>query len=549
MSAKKTIVILITAFVLTNISAIMLQAQTTIWSEDFTYADGTIQGSGSPPKWTLETTEDVNGSDPDDHFWVVLNKMEARDLNTHTQFLYSEEIAINSYSDVSISIYCSESGDMNSTDFYRCEYRLNGGTWTTFATNGYISDDFTSATASQTGLHGTTVEFRIQVDNSATDEYHYFDDIIVQGTPNITFTNGANGALNFQQSSPTPSQDNWPLGQFSLAGETTGATLNSVTVTLGGSYESGDLDSNPFRIRASNTNDFGTATEIGSDIADLGSGNDITFNSLIDAIPNGTRYYWVTADISDAALDDDNINGTIDAFSDLSITNGSLNGSSSYGKLNAGGEAPLPVKLSSFTASYENSSVILQWTTESEAGGVGFIIERRTNLTADWQQIASYLTDNNLVCMNNPIGYTEYIFVDTNTEANTAYFYRLSDVDIFGNVTVLDVVEVLLTGVFEVSYKSLPGKTGLIAAYPNPFNPKTKIIYQLARKAKVDLFVYNVLGQRIRRLVAGVHQSAGSYNLLWDGLDDAGAALPSGTYVVVFKAGEYIKSEKVLLLR
>ena len=549
MGAKKILFILATAFVVSIISASILLAQTTIWSENFTYDDGTTQGNGSPPKWTLETTVDVNGSDPNDHFWVVSNKMEGRDLNYNTQKLISEEIAINSYSNVSISIECSKDGTLESTDFYRCEYRLDGGSWTTFETNGYQTENFNPQTASQSGLNGSTLEFIIQVDNSADDEYHFFDNILVQGTPIVTFTSGANAALNFQQSSPTPSQDNWPLGQFSLTGDASGATLNSVIVTLGGSYDPDDLDSNPFHLRVSDTNDFGVATEIGNDVADPGSGHDITFSSINDAIPNGTRYYWVTVDISGSATDDDNINGTIDASGDLNITNGSLSGSSSYGKLNAGSESVLPVVLSSFTASYENNLVILRWTTESEVGGVGFTIERRTVTSNDWQQIASYLTDNSLVCMNNPVGYTPYTFIDNKTEPDTTYFYRLSDVDIYGNFNELGVIEISSTEVIEISSRSLPQKTNLFAAYPNPFNPHTKIKYQLAEDAVVELYVNNVLGQLVRRLVAGVQQSAGNYSFWWDGLDDAGEIMPSGTYIVTIKTGKSIKSVKVLLLR
>jgi len=411
MGAKKTIVILITAFVLTNSFVIIVQAQTTIWSENFDYADGTTEGSGTPPKWTSSPPDGYyDGVEPQpDHFEVRSNQFSACDIDGEGIWT-SETIDISSYTNVSITIYCQESGDAEGTDYIKSYYKLNGGAEAQFATNGNLTDDFTNATASQTGLSGSTLVIIIKVRNNANDDFHSFGDILVQGTPNVTFTNGANAALNFQQTSPTPSQDNWPFGQFSFAGAATGATLNSVTVTLGGTYDPGDLDSNPFRLRASNTNDFGTATEIGSDVANPGSGNDITFSSLSDAIPNGTRYYWVTADISGSATDDDNINGTIDASGDLSITNGSLSGSSSYGKLNTGSESALPVILSSFTASYENETVVLQWTTESETGGVGFIIDRRSADIADWQQIASYLTDKNLICLNNPLGNTKYIY-------------------------------------------------------------------------------------------------------------------------------------------
>jgi len=196
----------------------------------------------------------------------------------------------------------------------------------------------------------------------------------------VTFTNGANAALNYQQTSPSPPQDNWHFGQFSLAAGATGATLNSVAVMLGGSYGAGDLDSDPlpFHLYASTTSSFGDALPIGSDVADPGSGNDVTFSSLSDAIPSGTRYYWVTADISGTATGDDNINGTISDAGDLSITDGSLSGSSNYGKLNAGSDVTLPVELSSFTATAGNGKITLCWVTESEIENLGFNIYHST---------------------------------------------------------------------------------------------------------------------------------------------------------------------------
>ncbi|MFQ5768906.1 MAG: LamG-like jellyroll fold domain-containing protein [bacterium] len=202
---------------------------------------------------------------------------------------------------------------------------------------------------------------------------------------------------------------------------------------------------------------------------------------------------------------------------------------------------PLPVELSSFTAYYKNEAVTLNWTTESEVGAIGFIIERRTDETEDWQEIASYLTDNSLVCLNNQLGYAEYTFTDNDVIQGKIYFYRLSNVDIYGNVNVLDEIE--------ISLNYLPEKTKLLPAYPNPFNPQTKICYQLAEKSVVDVSVHNILGQKVRQLVAGVNQPAGSYNLFWNGKDDVGRLMSSGTYFIMFKAGDFVKSQKVLLMR
>ncbi|MDW7680452.1 MAG: LamG-like jellyroll fold domain-containing protein [bacterium] len=209
----------------------------------------------------------------------------------------------------------------------------------------------------------------------------------------------------------------------------------------------------------------------------------------------------------------------------------------------------LPVKLSSFTAHYDNGSVVLQWTTENEIGAVGFIIERRADPSTDWQQIASYQTDRSLVCMNNPIGSNHYSYSDYIDEPQRHLFYRLSEQDIYGIVSILDVIEVTLTDVSQTSTLRLPEKTELNAAFPNPFNPRIKISYQLAEDAVVDLFVYNVLGSKIIELLSGTFHKIGNYTFEWDGTDRSGKEMPSGSYIIVLKAGDFVKAKKVLLIR
>ena len=218
---------------------------------------------------------------------------------------------------------------------------------------------------------------------------------------------------------------------------------------------------------------------------------------------------------------------------------------SSYGRAKLGGvDGALPVTLSSFTASYVNNSVVLEWITESLAGSLGFIIERRTGGIADWQQIASYLTDSHLVCMNNPIGQAQYCHTDDNIEANTQYSYRLSNANIFGNVSVLDVVEILATGVVGISQGVLPEKTALVASCPNPFNPQTTIAYQLPKDGKVTIRVYNLMGE----LVNGFKR-AGYLAAVWDGKDFGNTDVNSGICLIKMQAGNYFAVKKATLLR
>ena len=113
-----------------------------------------------------------------------------------------------------------------------------------------------------------------------------------------------------------------------------------------------------------------------------------------------------------------------------------------------------------------------------------------------------------------------------------------------------------ITFIHEEQTAPLPQILSLEQNAPNPFNPQTTIGYDLPAAigydlpaaAEVRLYVYNVHGQLIRTLVDG-HRQPGSYTVEWDGQDDAGRNLASGTYLYRLKAGGVVASRKALLLR
>lgn len=76
---------------------------------------------------------------------------------------------------------------------------------------------------------------------------------------------------------------------------------------------------------------------------------------------------------------------------------------------------------------------------------------------------------------------------------------------------------------------ALPKATTLAAIYPNPFNPRTMIEFELAEAGPIDLAIYDVRGRVVRELDSS-SRSAGRYQATWDGLDNVGRAVPSGTY-------------------
>ena len=93
-----------------------------------------------------------------------------------------------------------------------------------------------------------------------------------------------------------------------------------------------------------------------------------------------------------------------------------------------------------------------------------------------------------------------------------------------------------------------PTHFALAPAFPNPFNGSTQITYTLAADASVELRVYNALGQAVRTLLRQ-QRAAGTHQIHWDGTDDQGRPLASGTYLLIMRTGAVRQATKMLLLR
>lgn len=83
---------------------------------------------------------------------------------------------------------------------------------------------------------------------------------------------------------------------------------------------------------------------------------------------------------------------------------------------------------------------------------------------------------------------------------------------------------------------------------PNPFSALATIEFELSSPAEVSASVYAVTGVRVRQLDSTVF-ARGSGRMLWDGTDDAGRALPSGTYLVKVSANHSTATQRVTIVR
>ncbi len=94
----------------------------------------------------------------------------------------------------------------------------------------------------------------------------------------------------------------------------------------------------------------------------------------------------------------------------------------------------------------------------------------------------------------------------------------------------------------------LPFQYQLWQNYPNPFNPITTITFEVPSHGRVQLLIYNILGQQIKTLTDEIYPP-GRYRLQWDGTDRSGAKLASGIYFAQLRAGEFVQNRRMILLK
>ena len=186
----------------------------------------------------------------------------------------------------------------------------------------------------------------------------------------------------------------------------------------------------------------------------------------------------------------------------------------------------IPVELTSFTAEAINDAVVLKWQTATETNNQGFEIERSLD----------NINFNNIGFVPGFGTTTEtksYNYTDSEVSSGN-YTYRLKQIDFDGSFEYSQEVEVQVTA---------PLVFTLEQNFPNPFNPSTVISYQLPVGGNVTLKVFDLLGCEVATLV-NENKSAGKYEVEFNAEN-----LHSGIYFYEFKAGEFIQTKKMILMK
>jgi len=203
-------------------------------------------------------------------------------------------------------------------------------------------------------------------------------------------------------------------------------------------------------------------------------------------------------------------------------------------------EGPVPVELSSFTATLTGQFYVqLSWTTQTETQMVGYRVYRST--TADQSTIE--LIDNPLVPATNTSTTQNYTVVDKDVLIGQTYYYWLEAVD-YNNSNFHGPVSVTVTGNVP---PVLPEVTEMKNAYPNPFkaNSSTNIEVSLKAGDTGTLSIYNVQGQ----LVKIVSLTEGTHMVNWNGRDTRGNACGSGIYFYKLSTQSMNQTKKMVIVK
>lgn len=203
----------------------------------------------------------------------------------------------------------------------------------------------------------------------------------------------------------------------------------------------------------------------------------------------------------------------------------------------------LPVELSSFTVTMNAyNAAVLTWVTQTETGVNGFYIYRGTT-----DQLSEAALVSSLIPATNTSQTQVYRYSDSELFGEGTYYYWLNVNDMDGSESFHGPVTLVYeTG--ENPTPSIPQVTELKSIYPNPFNPSANISFGLAKSSDVEFKIYNSRGQMVRNMALGV-KDAGTWNLVWNGTDNNGRAVPTGIYYIQMQAGKDSFIRKAVMMK
>lgn len=131
---------------------------------------------------------------------------------------------------------------------------------------------------------------------------------------------------------------------------------------------------------------------------------------------------------------------------------------------------------------------------------------------------------------------------------NTAtYFFAVVTYDIDGNESWYTKANESVRLAAEEESINLPNSIGL-TNFPNPFNPSTTIHYTLPEESEVEIIIYDLVGKKVAIIMKST-QPSGTHSLQWNGTDQQGNLVPAGIYFYQLRAGDFVQTKKMVLMK
>jgi outer membrane protein assembly factor BamB len=178
------------------------------------------------------------------------------------------------------------------------------------------------------------------------------------------------------------------------------------------------------------------------------------------------------------------------------------------------------VELVSFSASRVGRNVNLEWNTASELNNFGFEI-LKSNDGHNFEKLGFVHGHGTTSTQKN------YYFVDEDASSQIL-FYQLNQIDFDGTQTQSQIIKIDLTA---------PVDFTVLNNYPNPFNASTVIKFTVPSADFVQVTITNVTGEIVKLLLNKLVDT-GTHHVFWNGKNDFGSTVASGTYICSVKWGD-----------
>ena len=122
--------------------------------------------------------------------------------------------------------------------------------------------------------------------------------------------------------------------------------------------------------------------------------------------------------------------------------------------------------------------------------------------------------------------------------------YKINEA-VFGS----EVIAVFMnSSILNTQSENTPDQFSLMQNYPNPFNPVTSLRYDLPEDGLVNITIYDMMGRIVKTLVDN-SQTAGYKSVQWNATNNRNKPVSAGLYLYTIQAGEFIQTNKMLLLK